>query len=529
MLRFSFKPPRYLNSIGVNPNSMIKLCHPHHPLKEVAGTFVNALRICCTSGPSEIQLQIFNIYGPVCSSLMICKIPSQYADPVSEMAVDCRHLKNLSIHLDPKIYARSEDYPFWSLLAMQSGLEKLVVRGTMLSSVHAFESVAEFGAGLKQLEMDMRVSNLNCKSSMTRMFEAIGNTLFSLKLLFRKDEPGTEADRFDVKNIVGLCPHIADLYIYLRLPLDNPLYEQRKSLICSYGAQIRHIDRFGMSKEYLDAMGNVDEGFLRRLRSDCPNLAVKLLCAEQKAVTVLNILGPLVHSLGYEESQRYLRMDTSAKRAILQSALAMCCNLGTVNIGGWCGPKGCLPTMTLFSSAKPKLRTLRLRQNPKVQTPMAWVADGIEAVARNTGALKSLHIVSPRLEPRLLRRLALANRHLEKIQFETHIDGVVADSKKAGYGEYLIEIIESFSICRALTSISLETSLERTAKIDERIVAVEDACVRIRQRNIIVRLDSIDYCRTKTRRYASAWHPPRVSADVYCRDENGHRVQGPVH
>lgn len=269
-----------------------------------------------------------------------------------------------------------------------------------------------------------------------------------------------------------------------------------------------------MSKGNFDAMGNLDESFMSRMASACPNLEVELKCTEQNSLTVLNVLGPLVRELSI--SLRLLRMTVSAKCSLLKSASVQCCNLESLDIFGWCGPESKVQTLQFFSLAKPRLRRLRLWMSLKVPLPEDGVSDVIEAVAENTGALESLHISSPRLEPHLLRTLAGANKQLEKIHFATRIDGVDVSAQKARYAEYMTEIIEAFSICPALKWVRLKTCLKKLFKFDRKIVAVEDACVRIRHRNIVVLLDKIPYCSTNRlgcARVRPISHAPPDSSD----------------
>lgn len=135
-------------------------------------------------------------------------------------------------------------FPLRSLLAIQTKLEELKVYAVHpLPCLAAMHSVAQFGAGLKTLEID---ADFEQKEVLTRMLEVTGKTLISLELrgmpagASDDDDDDDAVPLLDVEFIFKLCPHVTNLSLTALCPEDYLLSDQVE-LLCSYGMQLETI------------------------------------------------------------------------------------------------------------------------------------------------------------------------------------------------------------------------------------------------------------------------------------------------
>lgn len=146
------------------------------------------------------------------------------------------------------------------------------------------------GPGLKRLSIDL---NLSHGTVITRLFEATGRTLTSLRIYVLKDKAGPDAYRFDSRTIVGWCPLVTSLFV--KCPRNCSRADEQTSTHLSYVRQLKYTDML---------RGKMDVEFLNCFLTSCPNVNVETELESGQIATVLPILGSRVRKLVLKMKER---------------------------------------------------------------------------------------------------------------------------------------------------------------------------------------------------------------------------------
>lgn len=102
------------------------------------------------------------------------------------------------------------------------------------------EAVSVHGAGLKRIDI---LACLAEPETLTTLFTTVGSTVESLKRDFFADRELLPSNpRFDLMQIVTLCPHVTDI---LLVSLPDFCRSEAFNLYCLYGAQLKTLSLCG--------------------------------------------------------------------------------------------------------------------------------------------------------------------------------------------------------------------------------------------------------------------------------------------
>lgn len=108
-------------------------------------------------------------------------------------------------------------------------------------------------------------------------------------------------------------------------------------------------------------------------------------------------------------------------------------------------------------------------------------------MANSTGSLEELSIAGARVQNAILRKLAIANPHLENVYFKSH-DLIEADEEYCAL--YMVDLISCFAGCPKLRILSFRSA---GINVNYKLRAIHDACVQLRHRSVSVRLNDVEY------------------------------------
>lgn len=329
----------------------------------------------------------------------------------------------------------------------------------------------QYGDGIRSLDIQIDVRH---DEYFTKAFEVVGRTLESLSFkLYAKNEHLNE-QHFNISTIVDLCPHVRHLSTDVLCTIDS-MRRKIEGLYYAYGERLRFISLFGAERT----------AFLQKTCSSCPNAMFILFYGTHKSpVNALSILGVAIHSVSWHPSVSIRDMDLS----VLSAAASKCFKIECLGlVSSTSEPKDW--TIAFFQAPKPKLRQLSLTSlnGEEMSTVVA-------AGALNTGALEDVSLQCPQIPVDVLQKLAYANPLFEKFTFY-HVSENVPRVSAEECGLYFAHVISSLSRCQKLRSLSFRSDslFSEFDSITSKQEAILNACVKLRHRNVSVRVDDIEY------------------------------------
>lgn len=459
ILRYHAVCPRIAEWTNGNYFDVLReVSHPHHPLRSAAQETVEELPLL-TFDVQE-QKRLFIAFGKRCSALSLSDkgfIPETWT---------CRNLKKLEIHM------QNSYFHFRSLLAAQVELEELHVSASSIS-FDTMDAIAEFGAGL--IKLSLRGIDLRRKEYLHRMFAVTGRTLLSLHLWnvqYIAFEPSDTRAPFDMKSIFSLCPLVTDLVVE-SFPGWKFVLTDKVELFCSYGTQLKRIG--GVFERYFP------DDLCAKIVEACPIAAVEVdvCCAENP--NILGILGPQIEVLSLidDDSGPVFDFEFGPNADTRFSLSSKCCNVKRLSIGMG-------DANDFFARPKPQLQVLHLWDEEDIHKH-----EDIVRIASNSGGLREIRFIGRRLSRQALEQLAHTNRYIEKVAIDVRYpDWSQIDQFCSAY---MVDLIDSFMDCQALKQITFQNEIAFRVEREFRVVA--DQCVRLRHRNVIVKMDGVYYLR----------------------------------
>lgn len=430
------------------------MSHPDYPLRTTSQKFVKVLALLNLYGQEAERL--LNAYGSSCTSLYVSNmgfIPDVWP---------CTELKSLTMNI--------EGYcPLGPFLAAQSSLEKLEVAcGWHGYAVRVMHDAAQYGAGIKY----RNISGISWiqGEAIARLLEVTGNSLFSLKLATPPghvyESVGSDVPSFfKIKSIFGLCPLVTELGVYPILHPDLDFVECVVDLYCSYGQQLKKID--SCVQQFVPA------DMLQSIAKHCPNASIDVLLEDLDPTNVLGILGPQIHSL---ELGPYFQL--AHPDVVKVSLSTRCSEVKTLRIG----MQG---ADVFFVQPRPSLKILNLSLGGRMSTCQRALAHAVE----KTGGLRMLHLHCPRPLREDLELMADGNKNLDTVV--VYLEETPPVDVEAVWSSFMIDVIESFARCQLQEMLTLFVK----RNVFPKIPAIEDACVRLRNRRkgVSVRMGHTTY------------------------------------
>lgn len=152
---------------------------------------------------------------------------------------------------------------------------------------------------------------------------------------------------------------------------------------------------------------------------------------------------------------------------------------------------GPLISRAVFATPKLRLQYLKLSMPILGKSPServrliaknsSAISDAIFAIATNSGALQAIDFLYERVDRSALQLLAAANPLLENTVFSL-VESTL---------DYVVDIIESFSVCPKLKSMHVKFSVR--PRLSQKVAAIANACVGIRLRSISVTVEKVRY------------------------------------
>lgn len=184
---------------------LLRLADEAHPLHNASVELLDELTMhAAPLCPKKDEHQFFAVYGPGCSSLKVRGHFGYHPGCFLHLLNSCRSLKQLEVEC-----WNGGDVPFRPLLLAQESLEELNIR-SFRDLAYAADAVTAFGQGLKRLDIELSLTH---GTAITRLFEAAGLTLESLRINVVEDDAGPDAYRFDLRTISGWCPLVKNIFV----------------------------------------------------------------------------------------------------------------------------------------------------------------------------------------------------------------------------------------------------------------------------------------------------------------------------
>lgn len=320
------------------------------------------------------------------------------------------------------------------------------------------------------MKLALSTIDVRHKEALNRMLDVTGRTLRTLEIR-RVQCVGLEsidpAALFDIKSIFDLCPHVTDLFVGDLNPFEDveDLLADQLELFLLYGTQLTKIGGFMRCIPF--------EDFLSEFAECCPNAAIEVDLRHTHYPEMLEILGSQIEVLAIDDDGYEPGVDMPACLS------TNCSNLIELTTG--------LTIATAyFATPRPNLQRLCLKNDESAHE----LAD-VGCIADNSGGLCVINLDGLRVERRVLKKLALANKYVEKVNIDVAHSNPDSSRKEYFSSKYMIDLIDGFLDSQFLQWISLAAPGTFMGKIP----GVADRCLLLRNRNVAVRMNSVFYQR----------------------------------
>lgn len=453
MLRFFSQAPEAEGWAGrVLDATKLSIVAEGHPLKKAAENEPNQLMFFQFGDEvTEEEGRLLAAFGSTCTSLSMSAAELIDFDSLLT-SYSFPKLKKISMSNLP-----SDFESFSMFMQKQRSLEELLINRRAWS-LDMPDALSQRGPGLKKLALS---TDLSCGEELTRMFDSIGSTLLSLKIVFRQEVGDLHESTFDIKSLAQSCPQLTDLSVGW---LITHLREDEIALYALYGPQLQLVHLSGM---------DFPRSFLRTLSDSCPNVALDLSDVSCDVTPMLDTLGARISGLRLS--------DNVAPTGALTHAAADLTRLESLATGA-------RNVCAIFEHPKTRLRSLILHSDEHVDDFDAAVA----AIARSSGALVDVKVSCDGIGLRALEEFALSNALLEDVQlFYMVPEGADEDVFRAAA---MVDLVSAFVGCKMLRVLHLKViPIGMPDGDNARIAEVDDACVPYRSRNVSVRFDDVEY------------------------------------